>query len=93
MLVLSMSPSNLSLTGPLTTEIYYWIVIAGNTRHTQTDKTDRQTHRMNLILSMYRIKGRVKRKFNLFQVPTHGSVFWRNTKTRCFKSSRLCRQP
>ena len=41
---------NLSLIGPLTTEIYYR---TGITRNTDSRHTDRQTHRLNLILSPY----------------------------------------
>ena len=42
MWVFSTSPSNLNLIGQLTTEIYYWTGITGNT-DTQTD-THTHTH-------------------------------------------------
>ena len=47
-------PPSFSSIGSLTTEVYNWTGIAG------------KTHRLNLILSPYRIKGRVIRKTLIF---------------------------
>ena len=70
MWVSSTSPQILSLIGTLTMEIYYRAGITGNTdrqtdRHTHRDthtERERDTYRLNLIFSPYKILCRVKKK-------------------------------